>query len=78
MARKTKAAYRKQRKKEITLHQKTLHLFDNRPVHVSLEKIHTHTGVPITWLKVLHRIKNPSVNLIEKLYDYLATKPLKV
>lgn len=44
----------------------------------TLAQIHTSTGLPFHWLtKFLgNEIKDPSVNRVQKLYEFLAGRPL--
>lgn len=58
----------------------TLGLVRNRPPSLTLKQIANDTGLNHNWLKafVCERYTNPGVNDVEKLYGYLAGKPLVV
>lgn len=55
-------------------------LLDERPRTVTLNDVADGTGLPVQWVKVLsaRKIKNPSVNRVERLYTYLKGQPLNV
>jgi hypothetical protein len=45
---------------------------------VTLERLHDETHLPIFWLRAIARgeIKNPGVNRIQILWEFLANRPL--
>lgn len=59
-----------------SLYETTLRLLREVPTL----QVHKDTGLPFHWLKRLreNQIENPSVNRIQKLYEYLTGQPLKV
>jgi hypothetical protein len=61
-----------------TLYEKTLQLLEVTDVPV--RTISEESGLPYDWLIGIKydRIKNPSVNRVQKLYEYLAGKKLAV
>ena len=64
----------------MTLFRKTLELIQTRSVRLTLRKISEDTGLSESWLEGFHegRIQNPSVNRVQKLYEYLTNSTLKV
>lgn len=68
-------------KKHITsrskLYKKTLEFLLNRPDWLTLATISKDTGLPVGWLVsiVAHPDMSPSVDRIERLYNYLSPKP---
>ena len=64
----------------MTLLHETLHLLRQRPRSVTYEKIEEATGLKASWLSMLASddIKDPSVNSIQKLYEFLSGKKLNV
>lgn len=61
------------------LHAKTLELLRNRPRNISLLDISGKTGLTLEWLKKFHTGKPDSaVSKVEKLYEHLSEKSLKV
>ena len=56
-----------------TLNEKTLKLLRERPNCIKFKQIEKDTGLPKGWLYMYAKgkITNPSVNRIEKLYNYL-------
>lgn len=46
----------------------------------TLLDLHKNSGLPFHWLSrfKVGRIKDPSVNRVQKLYEYLAGKPLEL
>lgn len=57
-----------------TLHHRTLELLGAS--EESLMRIANNAGVPYFWLRALPSTKGPSVNRVQKVYEYLAKKPL--
>ena len=62
--------------KEIELLDRTMHLYFGRPKTLTLAKMSEDTGISLSWLKSLPKTAHPSVNLVERLYNYLADTPL--
>lgn len=62
------------------LRDRTLELLLERPVRVKMKTIAFETGIPEGWLKQFQRgaLKDPSVNRIETLFEYLSKSELKV
>lgn len=56
----------------------TLKLLRER--HETLPEIQSATGIPFYWLRKFlgHEFKDPSVNRVQKLYEYLAGRKLAV
>jgi transcriptional regulator with XRE-family HTH domain len=63
-----------------TLYLKTIELLKHRPITLSLERIEKDTGLPKGWLASILRRSDlsPSVDRIQRLYEYLAGKPLNI
>ncbi len=63
---------------ELKLKAKTLELFYKLPRHVKSSEITAATGLTNSWLCdfTRGRIKSPNVDYVEKLYIFLAKKPL--
>ena len=61
-----------------TLYERTLVLL--KESEVSLPKVYLDTRLPYYWLKKFSSgdIKNPSVNRVQKLYEYLTGRELDV
>lgn len=57
-----------------SLHARTLELL--QATKESLMQVSKNAGVPYFWLNALGRTKGPSVNRVQKVYEYLAKKPL--
>ncbi len=64
----------------MTLYERTLQLLKDRPHTLTFQKIETETEIKIPWLSkfVIGEIKDPSVNKIQKLYEFLAKQPLEI
>lgn len=64
----------------MTLKEKTLDLLTNRPRPLTLAQISREADIKESWLRMFSRdkIEHPSVNTVEKLYNYLSIKKLKV
>ena len=65
----------------MSLINKTLHLLRNRPRTLTLAQVEKETGISEHWLKRFaseKSISDPSVNTIEKLYNYLSDDELQV
>lgn len=64
----------------MTFLEKTRKLLNDRPRSVTFAKIQKETGLTESWLKMVASgsIKDPSVNLVEKLYVYLSGKQMGV
>lgn len=62
------------------LRDKTLNLLNDYLVKVKLKAVAKDTGLELRWLAMFKNgdIKNPSVNRIETLYEYLTKSKLKV
>mgnify|MGYP001603848455 CR=1 FL=1 len=62
-----------------SLHDKTLDLLQNRSVQLTLKQISEDTGITENWLSRYNQdqVKNPSVNLVQTLYEYLTNSKLK-
>lgn len=58
----------------------TVQLLRNRPPDLSYRKISKEAKLPLRWLEQFaqDKIRNPSVNRIEALYEYLSGTELKV
>lgn len=70
-----------EQKKEIdsVLFKKTVELYKNRPNSLKIETIVEETGLKESWLNnFADNGSEPSVVKIEKLYNYLSNKKLKV
>ncbi len=65
---------------EPRLYTRTVFLLQTRPAQLTLYAISQKTGLPLGWLNMLSqgRILNPSVNKIERLYNFLNSKDLEV
>ena len=63
-----------------TLFQRTHRLLHERDATLSLMDIYDATGISFHWLTkfAAGKITDPSVNTVQRLYEYLAKKPLKV
>lgn len=68
-----------------SLYQKTLELLDSatdpaKEDKKSLREIAEGSGLPYDWLVGIKydRFKNPSVNRVERLYEYLSGKKLSI
>lgn len=61
-----------------SLHQKALELLKGSPQ--ALPDIARDSELPYYWLKKFSsgEVKDPSVNRVQKLYEYLAKKPLEI
>lgn len=61
-----------------SLHQRTRLLLIHRPRTVTLDEISAATDVSVAWLDsiVADRTKEPSVNSIQRLYEYLSGQEL--
>jgi hypothetical protein len=64
----------------MTLYNKTLELIQNRSVKLKLVQIAKDTGLSESWLQAFSYgdIPDPSVNKIQKLYEYLTKNPLQI
>lgn len=64
--------------KNITLKQVTWLLFENRSTKITYQKVVEDTGLSLGWLQgfVTYPEKGYGVDKIQKLYEYLAGKPL--
>lgn len=62
--------------KEGTLLIKTRELVKNDTR--TLPELATESGIPFYWLQKLSTFKNPSVNRIQYLYEFLSNKKLSV
>lgn len=65
----------------MNLYEKTKYLLRNRPAMVTFSDIEKATGIGEPWLRMLNKkdcTKDPSVNKVQKLYEYLSKKKLKV
>ena len=62
------------------LYLRTIQLLRDRPREISLNVIHLGTGLPRDWLVAILRDphSSPSVDRIEKLYEYLSGNVLDV
>lgn len=60
------------------LHSKTLELLKAYPL--TLPAVYKDTGIPYYWLKKFKadEIADPSVNRVEKLYEYLTRSSIEV
>lgn len=63
----------------MNLCEKTKKLLNERPRKLLLANISFETGLTVPWLKkfAIGEIENPSVNRIQKLYEFLTGKSLK-
>jgi hypothetical protein len=68
-----------------SLHSTTLHLLKNRPRHITYEQIAESCqcmpgGITVGWLQqfITSRIKNPDVDRVQDLYEYLTDRPLSL
>lgn len=70
----------KNNKLTTTLRDRTLDLLKARPVTVTLHLIAIETGLNEGWLSMFHRdkISDPSVNMVQTLYEYLTKSQIKV
>lgn len=61
-----------------TLHAKTFDLL--KQCKLSLPEIYKETGLPYYWLKKFSadEVKDPSVNRVQYLYEFLTSKKLEV
>lgn len=61
-----------------TLYEQTLELLINSDM--TIQDIATQADLPYDWLVSIRydRVKNPSVNRVQKLYEFLSGKPLTV
>lgn len=61
-----------------TLTDTTIALLRNRPISLSLETIAADCKVSVSWLNQLMagKIRGPSADRIQTLYEYLSKKPL--
>jgi len=64
------------KKRQGTLLKRTIELWYNRPIHIRIATISKKTKLSEAWLKALPYRKDPSVNKVEKLYNYLSDTPL--
>lgn len=64
----------------MTLYNKTLELIKTRPRNLTFAEIEKRTGIKQSWLRAFSqgKIKDPSVNLIQSLYEFLTNTKLKV
>lgn len=63
------------------LRDTTLKLLKERSIQITLEKICNDTGLNLSWLELFSGktgIKDPSVNKIQTLYEYLSGKPIEL
>lgn len=62
------------------LRDKVLELLASRPRNTTYKDVAEATGLPEPWLKkfAANEIKDPSVNRVETLYNYLTGTPLNV
>lgn len=65
---------------KMTLYERTLELLRGRPEELTLSKICKETGLKIDWIAkfVQGKVTDPSVNKVQKLYEYLTKSTLKV
>ena len=63
-----------------SLYEKTLRLIQSRPHNLTFAEISSKIDIGEDWLRKFAqgKIKNPSVNRIQTLHDFLNDKPLKV
>lgn len=63
---------------QVNLMQRTIELLDNPPEGKSLPEIATDLHISYYWLRKFKsgEIKDPSVNKVQVLYEYLTGKPL--
>lgn len=61
-----------------TLYTRTRDLLGASPE--TILEVHKNSGVPFHWLARFKcgQIRNPSVNTVQRLYEYLTGKPLKL
>lgn len=59
---------------------RTVQLLQDRPEDLTILKIQEATGLPFHWLTKMaaNQIPNPSVNRVQRLYEYLAGKPIRL
>lgn len=62
----------------INLKARTLELFKARSRELTIKIIADETGLPEGWLSMFgqDRMKNPGVNSVQALHEYLAKEPL--
>lgn len=65
-------------KEQLSLMKETLDLLQNR--NESLPSISKNTGIPFFWLRKFKygEIDDPSVNRVQKLWEYLSERKLRV
>jgi hypothetical protein len=58
----------------------TFRLLEDRPRHLTYERLEEISGVPAAWIKAFGqgRMKDPSVIRVEKLYNALADEALEL
>lgn len=63
-----------------SIYDKTLALLQNRSVQLTLKRISEDTGLDEGWLSTFNRgvVKEPSVNKVQTLYEYLTNTTIKV
>lgn len=57
-----------------SLHQETIRLMKERSQ--TLIEISQATGIPFYWLRKIEEFEDPSVNRIQRLYEYLSGRQL--
>lgn len=64
----------------MSLMLETLKLLKERGPEQTLPNIASETGIPFYWLRKFHygEIKDPGVNRIQKLYEFLSGRPLRL
>jgi len=64
----------------MTLYEKTRELLKARPATMTFATIEQETGIKESWLRMFNRgkIEDPSVNTIQKLYEFLSGSKLRV
>jgi len=63
----------------MSLLERTIQLLQDRPRNMTYADIEDATGLKAPWLSMIHRnlIPEPSVNAIQRLYEFLSDSPLK-
>lgn len=64
-----------------SLRDNTYKLLKNRNIQITLEKISNDTSLSVSWLEMFSRnggIKDPSVNKVQTLYEYLTGSKLEL
>lgn len=61
---------------KLSLHEKTLALFEKAKQSKTLREIADESGLPLAWLRKLPTIPQPSVNRIQRLHETLSKKKL--